>query len=191
MICRAGSSGFEWLYPLRLFGAAGALWFFRTKYSELNWEFGWFAPLIGGGVFIIWLVLDKGPGAHADGLVAGLAAMPAFARIAWITVRTLAAIVTVPIVEELAFRGFLIRRLISRDFTSLNLRRFTLLSMLVSSVAFGLLHGDRWLAATIAGVLYGLALTRRGRIGDAIIAHATSNALLAVAVLIGGKWYLW
>jgi exosortase E/protease (VPEID-CTERM system) len=191
MIAHAASSGFEWLYPLRLIAAAGALWVFRREYADLDWRFGWYAPLIGGAVFVLWLGLDPGHAAGADSLASGLAALPPFARIAWIVLRVLAAVVTVPIVEELAFRGFLIRRLIAADFTALNTRRYTLLAVAVSSVAFGLLHGDRWLAASIAGALYALVFLRRGRIGDAVIAHATSNALLAAWVLIGGKWYLW
>jgi len=54
-----------------------------------------------------------------------------------------------------------------------------------------LLHGDRWLAGTLAGLIYAFAFLRRGRIGDAVIAHATTNALLAVWVLAGSRWYLW
>ena len=96
-----------------------------------------------------------------------------------------------PITEELAFRGFLIRRLISRDFESISLRTFTYFSLLLSSVAFGLLHGNRWFAGTVAGTLYSIALLRRGRIGDAAVAHATTNALLAMWVLFRGAWYLW
>jgi CAAX prenyl protease-like protein len=100
-------------------------------------------------------------------------------------------VITVPIAEELAFRGFLIRRLISSDFEALGLRKFTYVSLLLSSVAFGLLHGDRWLAGTVAGLLYALALLKRGRIGDAVVAHATTNALLAAWVLFRGNWGLW
>jgi CAAX prenyl protease-like protein len=105
--------------------------------------------------------------------------------------RTVAAVITVPIAEELAFRGFLIRRLTSADFETLSSRHYTYVAVLVSSVAFGLLHGDRWLAGTLAGLIYAVAYLRRGRIGDAVVAHATTNALLAVCVLLGGKWDLW
>jgi len=100
-------------------------------------------------------------------------------------------VITVPIAEELACRGFLIRRVISRDFESLSPRSFTFLSVVVSSVAFGLLHGERWLAGIVAGLLYAVAFLRRGRIGDAVAAHATTNALLAGWVLIRGDWYMW
>ena len=192
MISRAVSGSFEWLYPLRFFAAAAALWFFRHRYAKLDWRFGWFAVLVGCGVFVLWLALDRISGTHADsGIAAGLASWPGWARIAWLIFRTLAAVVTVPIAEELAFRGFLLRRLISSDFEAVGWRSWTYFSLLGSSVAFGLMHGNRWLAGTVAGVLYAWTLLRRGRIGDAVAAHATSNALLAGWVLFRGAWYLW
>jgi membrane protease YdiL (CAAX protease family) len=63
----------------------------------------------------------------------------------------------------LAFRGFLIRRLISADFESLRLQEFTYVSVAFSPVAFGVMHGDRSLPGTIMGMLYAAALIRRGR----------------------------
>jgi exosortase E/protease (VPEID-CTERM system) len=192
MISRAASDGFEWLYPLRFVAAGGALWFLRSKYRELDWGFGWLSVLAGFAVFGMWLGLDLMAGAHADnGIASGLASWPAQARVAWLVVRTAAAVVTVPIAEELTFRGFLIRRLIAADFESRSPRDYTLMSVLISSLAFGLMHGDRWLAGTLAGLIYAVAFLRRGRIGDAVIAHATTNALLAGWVLAGGRWYLW
>lgn len=192
MVARAASGSFEWLYPLRFFAATGALWFFRPQYAKLDWSFGWIAPAVGSLVFVIWLGLDLVSGAHEDsGLASSLAKLPAFGRFAWLAFRTLAAVITVPIAEELAFRGFLLRRLISADFESVSTRTFTGLSILVSSVVFGLLHGDRWLAGAVAGMLYAGAMLWRGRIGDAVVAHGITNALIAAYVLFGGKWHLW
>jgi exosortase E/protease (VPEID-CTERM system) len=192
MISRAASSGFEWLYPLRFLAAAGVLWFYRRKYAALDWKFGWNAAATGALVFAMWMGLDwaRGGGVGA-GIASGLSGLSAPARAGWLTFRTLAAVVTVPIAEELAFRGFLMRRLVSADFESVDWRRFTFFPVLISSVAFGVLHGDRWLAGTIAGVLYAAALHWRGRIGDAVVAHAVTNALLAAWVLTSGNWGLW
>lgn len=190
MISRAVSDGFEWLYPVRLFAAVGVLWFFRNRYAALRWRLSWFAPVIGVVVFLLWMSLERG--IHPDnGLASHLAAYPSAARIAWLFCRTLAAVVTVPIAEELAFRGFLIRRLMAADFASLDFRSYTYLAVLLSSLAFGLMHGDRWLAGTLAGLLYALVFLRRGSLGDAALAHATTNALIAAMVLTQGKWYLW
>ncbi|MDQ2946310.1 MAG: CAAX prenyl protease-related protein [Acidobacteriota bacterium] len=99
--------------------------------------------------------------------------------------------IIVPIAEELAFRGFLMRRLISVNFERVSFQNFTWMALLISSVIFGLMHGERWLAGTVAGLAYALLAARRGRLGDAIWAHAVTNALLACYVIGLHKWSLW
>jgi exosortase E/protease (VPEID-CTERM system) len=191
MIAHAVTGGFEWLYPLRVLATAGAVWFFWPQYAKLNWGFGWVAPVVGVLVFTLWIGLNAYLGHKDNGIQAGLAALPVFGRVTWLAFRTLGAVIAVPIAEELAFRGFLIRRIMRGDFESLDSRTFTYSAVLLSSVAFGLLHGDRWLAGIVAGILYAAAFLWRGRIGDAVVAHAVTNALIAASVLFGGSWYLW
>ncbi len=67
---------------------------------------------------------------------------------------------------------------------------FTWLSFAVSSILFGVLHGN-WVAGTVAGVAFAIALYRRGALSDAVVAHATANALLAAYVLATHSWSLW
>jgi exosortase E/protease (VPEID-CTERM system) len=192
MVSRAVSGKVEWLYPLRFFAAGAALWAYRRRYARLEWRFGWTAIGAGTAVFAIWTGLDWAMGAPSGSeLAAGLGAWAAAWRIAWLAFRTLGAITTVPIAEELAFRAFLIRRLMAADFESVDARKTTFVAALVSSAAFGLLHGSRWPAGILAGMIYAGVLRRRGRIGDAVIAHAVTNALLAAWVLIGGHWGAW
>ena len=192
MISRAASGDFEWFYPLRFVAAAVVLWLFRAQYAQLDWRVGWFSVAAGAAAFGLWLGLDLFTGARADNsLASGLAQWPGWERIAWLVFRTAAAVVTVPIAEELAFRCFLIRRLMSREFESLGPREYSVAAVLISSLAFGLLHGERWLAGLGAGLIYSFVFLRRGSTGDAVIAHATTNALLAAWVLAGGNWFLW
>jgi exosortase E/protease (VPEID-CTERM system) len=188
MISRALSSDFEWFYSLRVIAAAGALWYFRRSYRELDWRCGWLAIATGVVVFGIWIGLE--PRASSAAPVA-LVQATSTARIAWLTLRVIGAVTMVPIAEELAFRGFLLRRLASSDFEAVGWRTFSWIPFLISSVAFGILHGERWLAGTIAGALFALVQLRRGRIGDAIVAHAVANALVAAWVLVAGRWQLW
>jgi len=108
-----------------------------------------------------------------------------------------AAVVTVPIAEELAFRGYLARRFISREFDGVSFSSLTPLSIWLSSVVFGLEHMKNlvdWqhlLLGTLAGLAFAVALRRRGRMGDAVAAHAVSNLLLAAWVLGFGDWAQW
>lgn len=191
MVAGAASGRFEWLYPLRVLAAAAALWYFRDRYRTLDWRVGWPALALGALVFAIWIGLEPLAGSAHVGEPAALAQAPDAARIAWLAFRVLGAVITVPIAEELAFRGFLLRRVVSADFESVAWRTFAWAPFLISSIAFGVLHGERWLAGTLAGMIYACAMLRRGRIGEAAAAHAVTNALLAVYVLMTGNWQLW
>jgi exosortase E/protease (VPEID-CTERM system) len=191
MLAGATSNGFEWLYVLRVAAAGAALWYFRDSYRTLDWRVGWPAVALGGLVFVIWIGLEPLAGSVRTGEPSALAHASALARMAWLAVRVLGAVITVPIAEELAFRGFLLRRLVSADFESVAWRAFAWAPFLISSIGFGLMHGDRWLAGTMAGMIYAFAMLRRGRIGEAAAAHAVTNALLAIYVLATGNWQLW
>lgn len=192
MAVTLAEADFDWLYPARFFAAAGALWFLRRRYGTLDWKFGWCGPAIGVLAFAMWLGIDSLMGAtNNDAMPLALANSPESARVGWIFVRVLSAIVTVPAAEELAFRGFLVRRLISTDFESVPLNKFTWFSVAISSLLFGALHGNLWLAGLLAGLLYAWAMIRRGKFGDAVVAHATTNALLAAYVLLFHHWHFW
>jgi CAAX prenyl protease-like protein len=194
LITRAFSSGFDWFYPVRVLGTAAAIWFFwRSRLAPLHLAGIWSgsAILIGTAVFVVWLGMERVLGNTGTGSVipGSLTGMPAGMAAAWLIFRVLGSVITVPIAEELAFRGYVLRRFISSDFDKIA-PRFAWLSFLSSSFLFGVLHG-RWLAGTAAGMFYAWAMYRRGRVADAIMAHATTNALIAADVLIFGSWKLW
>lgn len=91
--------------------------------------------------------------------------------------------------EELFFRSFLYRRLISRDISSVPLSQFDLSAFLWTVLLFTLEH-DRPLAAAITGAVYGLLAIRLG-VGSAISAHVTTNLLLALHVIYRNAWQFW
>ena len=96
----------------------------------------------------------------------------------------------IPVVEELAFRGFLLRWLVSPEFERVPPRAWTWSAVLLSSLAFGAVHAH-WILGTLTGLAFAMVLLRRGRLADAILAHALTNAGIAVAVLGFGRWDLW
>ncbi len=192
LVSRSVTADFEWVYPLRVLTAGVALWFFRSTYQKLDWRAGWSALAIGSLVFCVWIALDYfDRGTQGGAIPKALAESSGAARFTWLAFRVAGAVITVPIAEELAYRGFLMRRLTSRHFESVGWRNFAWAPFLISSIVFGVLHGDRWLGGTIAGLSYAFALIRRGRIGEAVAAHAMTNALVAAWVLLTGNWQMW
>ncbi len=188
MLAGALSGGFEWFYGLRVLACLAALWFFRRDYGQVDWRCGWLGPVVGVLVFGMWMWGAEGKPVAMPAALVG--STPGW-MLSWIVLRIVGGVVTVPIAEELAFRGFGWRRLIASDFEDVSWRAFSWTALLVSSLLFGLMHGERWLAGTVAGLAYGLAMRWQGRLGDAIMAHAVTNALLALWVLWLGHWELW
>jgi exosortase E/protease (VPEID-CTERM system) len=192
MLSNAASARFEWFYGLRFVAACAALLAYRNCYRTLDWRFSWLGLSAGVLVFAIWIGLDRLRGVTgSESMPAALLAAPLALRTSWILVRALAATVTVPIAEELAFRGFLLRRLVSADFEKVAWNAVPWTALLLSSLPFGLMHGQRWFGGILAGLVYGYLAIRRGSIGEAAAAHATTNALIAIYVLTGNQWQLW
>jgi len=168
----------------------GALYLYYPKLARLDWRWSGRALAVGLFVFLLWKIA-----AHflvpAASMPHELAGMSPAARTAWIASRVAASVTTVPIAEELAYRGYLMRRLAGADFESVPFQAVGWPALGLTAIAFGLVHGALWLPGTAAGLAFGLLLVRRGRIGEAVAAHATANALIAASVLGWNQWQLW
>jgi CAAX prenyl protease-like protein len=189
MFTAAFSDGFDALYPVVVVATAAALYHFRKSYRDLPFGFSAVSVGIGVGVYVVWIALGI---LLSDGSKPGtsLPDLPAAATVLWIVFRVIGSVVTVPMAEELAFRGYLLRKLVASDFEQVPATRFTWLSFLGSSILFGLMH-QSGIAGAVAGAGFALAVYHRGRVADAVIAHMTANALIAASVLGLGWWDLW
>ena len=190
MITRAASAGFDFLYPVRIVCAVAALWAYRRSYGNVSWGFSWRGVLTGVAIFGVWSAFAHvvtAPAAMPD----DLARLPGSARAAWIGCRAAAAIITVPIAEELAYRGFLMRRIGRAEFDSVALQSVRWPAIAISAVVFGLMHGSLWFPGIVAGVAYGAIAVKTGKLGESVAAHATTNTLVAIQVLLFDQWQLW
>jgi exosortase E/protease (VPEID-CTERM system) len=179
------------LYPIRVFVVGAVLWVLR---HEFRWRQASVSPVavgLGVVVFAVWMFLapmNADPDVVASRDPAQLG--PLWGPL-WLIVRVLGYTMTVPIAEELAFRGFLARRLIDADVERVPPGTFSWISFLGSSLAFGALHQAAWIPGTLAGMAFAAALYHRRRLRDAIVAHTTTNALLSVYVIGTGSWASW
>jgi exosortase E/protease (VPEID-CTERM system) len=187
MLSHALSGRFEWFYPLRLFSCVAVIVIYRRRLAALVWRWSWRAPLLGIGVFFFWSVAIHFlvPDVRVPEALA--AASPGL-RWCWLVCRVAGTVLTVPLAEELAYRGFLMRRLQSRDFDSLAYGRVGWLALAASSVIFGAAHGALWLPGSVAGFAYGWIVKRQDRLGEAVTAHMMTNLLVAVVALRSGNW---
>jgi exosortase E/protease (VPEID-CTERM system) len=177
-----------WLYFLKVAAVGGAVWCFRGVYASLPIALSPVALAVGAGIGIAWVLTDPGNESGAE-LGAWIATLPAWLAALWLACRGIGTVMLVPMAEELAFRGYLQRALISRDIERIAPGHFTWLSFVLTSLLFGLTH-QRWMAAALAGALYALLVYRTNRLSDAILAHATSNAVIFIWAIAAHQWTL-
>ena len=173
-------------YGARIAAAVGVLLLVRRSLPAPSFAWSWTAALLGVLVGAAWVAWGGAPGST---LGSALGALPPVDRAAWLAVRITGSVLVIPVVEELAFRGFLLPWLVSPDFEKVDPRAWTWTAVILSSLAFGAIH-EHWVLGTLAGVVFAAARLRRGRLSDAILAHAVANAVVAAAAL-SGRWGLW
>jgi hypothetical protein len=203
------------------FGPASAYWFYFAKtlvgawlifemrpfVAEMRWAFSWEAVLAGIGIFAVWVGIS-GEWTTQNSLWAklGLSHAPAKAAppwnpneqfgagsmLAWLFVATriLGSTFIVPSLEEVFYRSFLYRYLANQNFLSVPLNRFIPLPFFATAFVFGFSHNE-WLAGILCGAAYQWLVLRKGRLGDAMTAHAITNFLLGAWIVWRGAWQFW
>jgi CAAX prenyl protease-like protein len=186
-----------WLYLAKMLLGLWCIWEMRSLVPEMRWAVSWEAIVTGILVFLIWVFLD--PFYPKFGLLFKEGApwnpfkmFGPSSALGWffILVRTLGSALIVPPIEESFYRSFLYRYFVRLDFTSMPFNRFHWLSLIVTSLLFGLAH-YQWLAGVLCGLFFQALVIRKNRLGDAMAAHAITNFLLGVWVVWQDAWIFW
>lgn len=203
----------HWGYPLQVFVGLGLIWFWRRRYpafslSGMGWGIGagllgiavWLLPpvlhdLTGWGDSVTWLSrfgfeerldgFDPGVfGEEAPGWVTGVVVLMRFLRL----------VVIVSLVEEIFWRGFLMRWISDPggDWSEFSLKKCTLRSLWITAGAFALAHaGPDLFVAVFYGALAGWVTIRTGNLWAVVAMHMTANLVLGIFIMSTGWWGLW
>ncbi len=100
--------------------------------------------------------------------------------------------IVVPLLEEIFWRGFLLRYFIRDEFTAVPFGTYARNANLIVAVAFMLEHSSPdWPAALVAGFGYNIVAFRTRSLSSCVLAHAITNALLAAYILHTRQWGFW
>lgn len=201
----------HWVFPLQTVMAAALLWFFRRHYVLSPWKGLGLAVLLGV-VGIVWWCLPAwgwqrlneagtvvpewmewlGLAPRADGFD------PYIASGAWfvpaVVFRFLRMVVVVPLVEEIFWRGFLMRYLQADggDFRKQAFGRHDWRTYAVVTGCFMLAHASvDWAGAFGFGSLMYFLAVRSRSLGACVVMHAVANLLLGFYVMSTRQWGFW
>ena len=185
----ASRDGFDRFYALRVLAVGTALWGFRRQYSLWRWRCSYAAVGAGIAVAVPWILLAPAAGAAPDATAAALVAMaPGWATL-WILCRLAGAVVTVPLAEE--SRSAAISPAGWSHVTSSGSPRAPVMARRTRVRARFRHVAQSHRRRDACRDRLRVVARRRGSLADAVVAHATTNALLAVWVLWTGSWSLW
>jgi uncharacterized protein len=214
---RFGDAGRYWIYFGKTVAGAVMLLAVWRHIEELKWRWSWQAVVAGIGVFAIWVGLDgfypktdvvyaehvcpllkkigltkvcvppsPGPLWNPNEAFGAGSALAIF----FIAVRIIGSSLVVPPLEEVFYRSFLYRYIAAKEFFSVPLGKFLPVPFLVTSLLFGFVHRE-WLAGILCGFAYQGLVIWKGRLGDAMTAHAITNFLLGLWVVWRAAWHFW
>jgi CAAX prenyl protease-like protein len=160
----------------------------------------WMASLaVGLGVFVLWIAPDtlvpawrshwlfqNSVTGHLKTSIPPIELTPLM-----LVLRTARAALLVPVIEELFWRGWLVRWIQDSDFEKIAIGVFTPLAFWVTALLFAAEHGPFWEVGLVCGIIYNLWLKRTRSLGDLILVHGTTNLALSLYVIATRKWIYW
>ncbi|MFN7923435.1 MAG: CAAX prenyl protease-related protein [Bryobacteraceae bacterium] len=189
-----------WEYVLRCIVLSAVLVIFSRRVIDLRVNFIWASIALGFAVFAIWIAPDLLiPGYRTHWLFQNSITGKVSSSMAsnhqqdtWVLVfRAVRAVILVPIIEELFWRGWLMRWLVDRDFEKVPLGTYTGEAFWLPALLFAAEHGPYWEVGLAAGIAFNWWMVRSKSLGDCILAHAAANAALSAYVVLAGKWEYW
>jgi len=189
----------EFLWPIRFVIVLAILLLFSRPYFSLKPSFFLATIGIGIAVFLIWVGPDILFGYRHHWLFENsilgkpASSLPESLRqnYFFLTIRVLSSVALVPILEELFWRGWLMRWLINSDFPKVPLGTYQPFSFWLVAVLFASEHGSYWEVGLLAGIIYNWWIMRTRNLADCILAHAVTNGILAAYLLAAGQWQYW
>ena len=186
--------------PLRLIALTLVLYIFSRHVIELHANSLLLSTLLGAGVFAIWILPDLIFPAYRQhwvfqnavtGPLSSSLTRPDRLDSVVLASRTIRAVVLVPIIEELFWRAWLMRWLISPRFERIRLGTYQAQSFWLTAILFASEHGPFWDVGLIAGITYNWWMVRTRSLGDCILAHAVTNGCLCGYILATHHWEYW
>jgi uncharacterized protein len=202
---RFGEPARYWIYLGKTLAGAGMLAVVWRHIEELEWRVSWEGIAVGVAVFAMWVGLD-GHYPTTQALLEKLhlakpAIHPAWnpqaefgngstTAIFFVVVRMVGSTLVVPCLEEVFFRSFVYRFIATKNFLAVPLGKFLPVPFAITALLFGFEH-QQWLAGILCGCAYQGLVIWKGRLGDAVTAHALTNFLLGLWVVWKGAWQFW
>jgi CAAX prenyl protease-like protein len=183
-----------WIYPAQTLICGALLFWFWRDYELRAARQVVLTLVVALAVFALWIAPQAlfGFAPRLDGFNPEVFSGQPLAYWSTIAFRFLRLVVVVPLVEEIFWRGFLLRYLINEKFYAVPLGAFSWLSFVAVTAGFGFSHSrPDWIPALITGALYNWIACRTKSLASCVLAHAVTNLFLGLWIMKTHQWGFW
>jgi uncharacterized protein len=190
------TSSHYWIYPIQtIVCGVFLIWYWREYPFSVPRRI-FFSIAVGLAVFVVWIAPQQifGFDPRVDGFNPGIFSHQPPIPIYWgeVALRFARLIIVVPLVEEIFFRGFLLRYFIREEFDQVTIGSFSWLSFAIVTIGFALIHSSAdWVGGLIAGALYNVVAYRSRSLTSCVLAHAITNLCLGLWIMKTHQWGFW
>lgn len=188
------SSAEYWIYPAQTILCGGLLLWFRREYNFHRLTQLIFSVGTAIFVFVLWISPQAFFGFEPRTAGFNPDAFSVNPSLYWTTVilRFARLVVVVPFMEEIFWRGFLLRFLVEEEFERLPFGSFSWFPFVAVTLAFGFSHSKAdWVAALITGAIYNGVAYRTKSLSSCVLTHAVTNLLLGLWIMKTKQWGFW
>ncbi len=188
------SAAAYWIYPVQTIVCGLIVMWFWREYSFHGVRSPVFTVVIGILVFALWISPQTFLGFQARAVGFNPEIFAANPTAYWVTVafRFLRLVVVVPLVEEIFWRGFLLRYFINEDFDRVPFGTFSWPSFSIVALVFGFSHSMAdWPAGVLTGAIYNITAYRTKSLSSCVVTHAITNLLLGLWIMKTKQWGFW
>lgn len=188
------------VYPIQTILCGALLLYTRRKVEFRGIAYPSVIFAVGFFVFAIWTAPQffHWIPPRTDGFNPDVFPANSFSYWATVGMRFLRLVIVVPLLEEIFWRGFLMRFLISEPFEKVPFGTYQTKAFIITVIAFGLAHygnsalpGQDFYAAIITGIIYNGVACLTKSLGSCIFVHAVTNLFLGLYIMFTKQWGFW
>jgi CAAX prenyl protease-like protein len=200
-------SAYPWVYTVKIALTLTALLIVRTELREFSFHVTPLSVIVGVVGVVVWIGLTR---LHLEDRVLNVVGLGRWAQggarsgfnpfeqlaghslWAWgfLTVRLFGLVVVISIAEELFLRGFVMRVLVDDDWWRVPFGQVNTAAVAAATVLPMLSHPGEFVAAAVWFSLVTWLMVTTKNLWDCVTAHAVTNLLLGIYVVITGNWWL-
>ena len=185
-------AAYPWIYTLKIALTLAALLLVRSTFAEFPRHVTPLAIIVGIVGAAVWIGLSQAFGHSTRSQFNPFAELAGNMALTWgfFALRLVGLVIIVPLAEELFLRGFMMRFFVAAEWWKVPFGQLNALAIAVGTILPMFSHPGELVAAAVWFSMVTWLMVKTKNFWNCVVAHALTNLLLGIYVVVSGNWHL-